>query len=181
MIGYLDSLDFAECLQNPKGVLQKRCLWNREGHRFTSLLLKKLDSQLSVGASAQKSTVKDSQLVIALLGGTHDDLAALQLKSWLARPLNKKARFSIYAALAELGFYSDHYSRLLLSEVLKGHGSSSDDDDASDCAVLLATIHQAEAVWAQDQLYEQRLVDGGVSEMVRPLLQLRNLNLNRKH
>jgi hypothetical protein len=112
-----------------------------------------------------------------LLAGTHEDLAAVHLKSWLLRPLNKKLRFSIYAALAELGFYSDYYSGLLLKEVQKKRYDSGDAGTFDDCAVLLATIHQPEAVWAQDQLYEQRLVDGAVSEMVGPLLRLRDLHL----
>ena len=171
MVGYLDALEFGCFLASPKRVLQQRRAWNRQGYLYTARLLSSLE---------RASLAEDKWALIALLGGTHDDRAALALRNMLSGPVGAERTWRIYSALAELGFYSKYHAELLLNEVLKGRAEKTGNRNW-DCALLLATIHQPEAVWAQDQLYEQHLVDGGLSEAVGPLLQFRDLALHLKH
>lgn len=171
MNGYLDSLDFAQSLVEPKRVLEKRRAWNRQGYLYTARLLSSLE---------RASLAEDKWTLIALLGGTHDDRAAVALRNMLSGPVGAERKWHIYAALAELGYYSRHYARLLLDEVLRGWEGPGG-NRKWDCAILLATIHRPEAVWVQNQLYEQHLVDGGLSETVGPLLRFRDLALHLKH
>lgn len=168
MSGYVQSLDFAYCMASPSEALEKRRLWNRYGQRYTTYLLRKIRNRPEEEASR----------IIILLAGTHDDQAAVALCEILKHETEGKMRSSTYAALAELGYYTDYHSRLLLAEVIRGRREKTG-NRAWDSAAALATIHNPEAVWAQDQLYRQHLVDGGLSEMVGPLLKFRDLALRR--
>lgn len=167
--GFTQALDFGYFLGRPEEALRARRAWHREGWRYTRYLLRALDG---------RSESERAQLV-TLLGGTHDDRAAVALLELLRKEPPGRVQWAIWAALAELGYYTECHAKLLLDGVKKGHKEPTG-HRAWHCALLLAIIHHPEAVWAQDQLYEQHLVDGGLSEQTGPLLRFRDRALGRK-
>lgn len=169
MSGYVYSLDFANCLLHPEKALRKRQAWNREGWRYTTELVRELDAR----------NTKEQTQIILLLAGTHDDRAAVAILERLKETTPERVRWASYAALAELGYYTEYHSGLLLSEVIKGSKETTRRGVES-CALLLANIIHPEAVWAQDQLHAQRLVDGGLSAQTGPLLAFRDWVLGSK-
>lgn len=166
MKGYLNSLQSEAAMQSLSGAMAQRRKWHRQGHLYTPLLLESLD----------KERGEARQVVIDLLGGTHDDRAAVRLKEMLRNDLNDEVRIEIYAALAELGYYTRYHSGLLLQKVQEAR-LARNGKTHTQAALALATIQNTEASWAQDQLYELKLIDGGLSEQIGPLLKLRDYAL----
>ncbi len=168
IMDYDYALDFANCILKPAEALAKRRAWHREGYRYTNELLEGLHSRREA----------DAAKIIILLGGTHDDRAALSLLDLLESDPPQKVKWAIYAALAELGYYTDYHARLLLQAATDGRTEKSG-NTTWDTALFLCTIHHPEAVWAQDQLYERHLVDGALSEQTGVLLEFRDRALGR--
>lgn len=163
MTDYEWALEFSSGLTNPDQALAKRRAWNREGFRCTTELLKGL----------RKRPEEDAAQVVILLGGTHDDRAALGLLELLETNPPPRVRWATYAALAELSYYTDYHARLLLQIAAEGRREKTG-LKTWHSALYLATIHHPEAIWAQSQLHERRLIDGALSGQVGPLLALRD-------
>lgn len=171
MAGYLCSLEFDFVLLDPQKALHQRREWNKVGQDYTEFLV------------GQWSRNEHQDRTALLLGGTHDDRAAVALVRFLKTENELKVRLAIYSALAELGYYTDYHARLLLAEherrwpaspkFLPGKGR------AEETVRLLTIIHHPEAIWAQDQLRERRLLDGAVAEEEGPLIKFRDMALGR--
>lgn len=170
--GYLRSLEFDLVGQDPQKALRERREWNRDGYKYTKFLV------------GQWSGKDQRYRTALLLGGTHDDRAAVALLKFLKTEPELNVRLAIYSALAELGYYTDYYARLLLAEherrwplspkFQKGRGRP------ETTVKLLSIIHHPGAVWAQDQLRERRLLDGAVAEEEGPLIEFRDIALGRR-
>lgn len=171
--GYLRSLDGYSFLLEPERTLRDRRAWHHNGCNHTVFLINQWGR-------------KDQRYETALLlGGTHDDRAALALKRFLKTESETDVRLAIYSALAELGFFTDYHARLLLAEHERRWPFSPNFVEGGSgrpetTATLLSIIHHPEAVWAQSQLRERRLADGAVGEMTGPLAEFRDVALGRR-
>lgn len=170
--GYLCSLDFYMVMVDPQRALRERREWNHDGYKYTKFLI------------GQWSRKDQRYRTALLLGGTHDDRAAVALLKFLKTEPELDVRLAIYSALAELGYYTDYYARLLLAEHERRSSQSPKYQKGrgwpETTMRLLSIIHHPEAVWAQDQLEVRGLTDGAVAEEEGPLIEFRDIALGRR-